>query len=440
MEGMREIKVTIHTFGCKSNQYDSAIIREEAIKAGFEVVPPSPETEIFVVNTCTVTGKTDYQARQMIRRFRRMNPSALVVATGCYAQVYPQEVKAIGVDCVIGNREKEDLWKRLRDFREGRGPAVMVSDMRRISDFGAPKGTGIFGRTRAFFKIQDGCDAFCSYCIIPYARGRGRSLPMDEVFRGIDGLIEKGFKEIVLTGIHIGSYGIDLGYQRGLFSLLKEVERRYRNRGVRFRISSLEPMELDRGIIEIIAGSEIFCHHLHIPLQSGSDRILEAMKRPYTSRDFAGLIEFVHRKIPHGSLGVDIIAGFPGEGEEDHLATYRLVRDLPITYFHVFPFSRRKGTPAYHMAHQIHGKVVRERCEALRRLGREKKEEFYRRNIGREEEVLIEERVDKDTGMLRGYTKNYILTLIRGERELMGKMVKVRLLKPEGDRMVGTLL
>ena len=434
---MEGLKVTIHTFGCKSNQYDSALLREDALKQGLEVVPPSPETDIFVVNTCTVTGKTDYQARQMIRRFKRMNPSAIIVATGCYAQVYPDDVKRIGVDYVIGNREKEGLWTLIKE--KGGGPRVMVGDIRKERSLKGPRGTGIFERTRAYLKIQDGCDAFCSYCIIPYARGRGRSLPLEGVFAGIDGLIERGFKEIVLTGIHIGSYGVDLGYERGLSTLLREIWKRYIRAGVRFRISSIEPMEVGEEIIDVIARGEIFCQHLHIPLQSGSDRILQAMNRPYRARDFEGLIKMIHHRMPYASIGVDIITGFPGEGEEDHLETYNLVRDLPISYFHVFPFSRRKGTPAYSMPHQVDGRIVKRRCEALRALGREKRRAFYERNLGRTEYLLVEEALDRETGLMKGYTRNYIHVVLDGERRLMGREIRVRLERIEGERMRGTL-
>lgn len=430
------MKVTIHTFGCKSNQYDSALLREDAIGMGLEVVPPSPDTEVFVINTCTVTGKSDYQARQMIRRFKKMNPLAIVVATGCYAQVYPDDIKRLGVDYVVGNREKDRLWNLIM-MKKVESPMVLVSDIRKEENLSSPKGVGTFERTRAYLKIQDGCDAFCSYCIIPYARGKGRSLPFEGVLKGIDGLIEKGFREIVLTGIHIGSYGMDLGYEKGLSTLLKEIERRYRKAGVRFRISSIEPMEIDEGIIDILADGEIFCHHLHIPLQSGSDRILMAMNRPYRGQDFGRLIHRIHDRMPYASIGVDIIAGFPGEGEEDFFDTYNLLRDLPVSYFHVFPFSRRKGTPAYDMPDQVDGRTIKKRCESLRALGRKKRKAFYERNLGREEFLLVEEAQDRETGLMKGYTRNYIPVLLSGKRGIMGREIKVRLEGIWGEKMKG---
>ncbi len=404
------------------------------------IIPPSDKTDVFVVNTCTVTAKSDYQARQMIRRFRRMNPEGIIVVTGCYAQVDPDGLKGLGVDYVLGNMEKVSLWEMVKAGRKGDSPEIKVGDVREADRLSPYYSTGITDRTRAYLKLQDGCDAFCSYCIVPYARGRGRSLPVEDVLSGIDRLIDKGFKEIVLTGVDLGRYGEESG--DGLVNLLRIIEERYGcvsdgDTRMRFRLSSIEPMYIKDGLIDIISRSGIICRHLHIPVQSGSDRILSAMNRPYSSEDFSRLITGIHDLMPDISIGTDIIAGFPGEGEDDFEATYRLISELPLSYLHVFPFSRRKGTPAAVMPVQVNGSVIRERCRRLRALGIEKRFTFYKENIGREEFVLVENHRDRETGLLKGYSGKYIPVLIDGDDMLMGRLISIRIDSLREDKVVG---
>lgn len=292
-------------------------------------------------------------------------------------------------------------------------------------------------RTRPFLKIQDGCNALCTYCIVPFARGRSRSMPEDKVLQSIEELAGAGFLEVVLTGIHLGAYGRDLQPARNLAGLMNRIENQ--KAIPRIRISSLEPFELTPEVIQQVADSDIFCRHFHIPLQSGDDGILKKMGRPYTSQDFDALINRIHRLMPDAAIGVDTLIGFPGESQAAFDNTYRLIKDLPLSYLHVFPFSSRQGTPAAKMPDKIAPPTLKSRSAKMRELGRQKRLQFHSRFTGKSVTALIETKRDRSTGLLKGISSNYLPVLLDGPDDLQNKIVEVKIEKLEGGRLFGVL-
>ncbi|MBI5492513.1 MAG: tRNA (N(6)-L-threonylcarbamoyladenosine(37)-C(2))-methylthiotransferase MtaB [Deltaproteobacteria bacterium] len=417
------LRVSIQTLGCKSNQYDSSALEEALRGADLEIVPFPEAADACIINTCTVTGKTDYQSRQLIRRVRKINPDAVVIVTGCYAQVSPEEVSRIeGVDFVVGNPEKDRIVEFLRSGRQSSTRTV-------VSGFssGAPftlRAHGSGGRTRANLKVQEGCNRACSYCIIPKARGSSKSLPLPEVRKEIETLIENGYREIILTGIHLGAYGNDLGERTDLTSILRLIENE--DYPCRFRISSLDPDEVTGELIDILKGAKRVCNHLHLPLQSGDDAVIRGMRRPYTAGEFAEKVRLASM-VKEISIGVDVIAGFPGEGEREFENTFSLLRDLPVSYLHIFPFSKRKGTPAAVAPGQVDPKAIRARCEKLKELDTLKRLEFYRAFIDKTAEVLVEGSRDKNTNLLKGRARNYIPVAFQGDDRLKNTLTRVAL-------------
>ncbi len=402
--------VSITTLGCKSNQYDSFAIEEILEKNNFFIVNSPENADACIINTCTVTGKTDSQSRQLIRKVKRRNPGALVIVTGCYAQVSPQEVAAIdGVDYVLGNPEKERIVEYLTASKRPNNYKGKVDVGAQSNNLGLRTSMAP-GRTRAYLKVQDGCDNSCSYCIIPRARGKARSLSLNNVLREIDKLIEKGYKEIVITGIHLGSYGLDLPSGLDIIKLIRLIEdKRY---PCRFRVSSLDPDEVTDEFIDIMTSAKTICKHLHLPLQSGDEGILKKMNRHSNSTLFRERIIRLADSMPSLSIGVDIIVGFPGEGDAEFLNTYNMLKELPISYMHIFPFSKRIGTPAASFEGQIKDAVIKQRCKRLKDVNRDKRMFFYSGFLGNEVHVLIESNINKATGLLQGRTDNYIPVLL----------------------------
>jgi threonylcarbamoyladenosine tRNA methylthiotransferase MtaB len=294
-------------------------------------------------------------------------------------------------------------------------------------------------RTRPFLKIQDGCNAYCTYCIVPYARGPSRSMPLDTVLEHLSQLNQAGFKEVVLTGIHLGCYGQDLTPQITFNHLLETID--HVQPVARIRLSSIEPMELSDEIIELVAASKIFCRHFHIPLQSGDDTILKRMKRPYSGHDFREKIMKVHTKLPDAAIGADVVVGFPGETDEAFNNTLKLIDSLPISYLHVFPFSPRKNTPAYSFPNRVPERVIKRRCKIVRELGLSKKKKFYSQMIEQRETVLVEETRDRYTGYLKGFSSNYIPVLLDGKNSLKNSLVQTRISEVTSDlKVIGKIL
>lgn len=432
-------RVAITTLGCKVNQYESAALTGAFENRGYEVVPFGSEADIYVINTCTVTGRSDYQARQLIRRAYRVNPAATIVATGCYAQVSPDEIAAMPeVSLIVGSDEKMTLPERIEAWDKN-GEKTFVADIGCVKEINFQAASFFPGHTRAFLKIQDGCDAWCSYCIVPRARGRSRSLPPDRVLEEIRRLGDSGYREVVLTGIHLGAYGKDLTEPVGLIDMLQAAERE--QRVARIRISSLEPGEVMDELIDLVCNSQIVCPHFHIPLQSGDDQVLRAMRRTYDRTFFKDLIEKIRATLPRAAIGVDVMTGFPGEDEAAFRQTYDLIASLPATYLHVFPYSKRPGTPAASMKGQVGEKIKKERAEALRALGNRKKVDFARSFIGKGMTVLIEGQEGKDKKSMQGWTDNYLAVLVQDARpEWINRLVSVLITEEKDGRLRGRVV
>jgi threonylcarbamoyladenosine tRNA methylthiotransferase MtaB len=363
------VRYAIVTFGCRVNQADSLAIEEDLRARGAEE-STTRDAEVVIVNTCSVTATADQGARQTIRRIARENPSARIVATGCYATRCGEDVAALpNVVRVVRNDEKRDLMADAgRGLRPGNGPC------------GKPIEPGIAGRTAFTLRVQTGCEERCSYCIIPKTRGASRSLPIADVVREVERVAAAGFKEIALTGVHLGSYGRDLSAPSSLASLLRALEGT--GGDVQFRISSLEPMDCTPEIVDLVARSGRFLPHFHLPLQHASDRMLRAMRRPYTLGYYRGLVNGIHDRLPHASIGSDMIVGFPGETDEDFTANVDYLPASPLTHLHVFPYSDRPGTIAFTLPSKVHGSIVRARGLQLRQIGHELTRRFHASQAG----------------------------------------------------------
>lgn len=414
----------ITTLGCKVNQFESAGLAERLCQLGWRPAAGDEAAEVNIVNTCTVTGKASTQSRRAVRRSVKSGREGRVLVTGCYAQTRPAELTSIaGVEAVVGHDGKFRLAERIA----GGGRGTVDAGRREVpaADPFAQEPLRSFGhRTRPFLKIQDGCNAFCTYCIVPYARGRSRSMPADRVLGALERYRRSGYREVVLCGIHLGAWGLDLHPGETLAHLLARIDR---HSGIeRLRLSSIEPRELTTEIIRRVAGSERFCRHFHVPLQSGDDRVLQRMQRPYDSKFFAGLVADIHRLMPDAGIGVDVLVGFPGETREAFENTHRLIEALPVTYLHVFPFSAREGTPAFGFDGKVASGEVRERCRVMRELGLAKRRAFYRQHIGTVVEMLVEAERDRRSGRLSGMTSSYIPVLVAGGDELKNRLIRVR--------------
>jgi threonylcarbamoyladenosine tRNA methylthiotransferase MtaB len=431
-------KFKITTLGCKVNQAESESIAHDLMSSEWSAIREREQADVCIVNTCTVTQKASMQSRQAVRQAIRANPKAQIVVTGCYAQTAPQELKDIeGVTCIIGHGEKQTISSIVQTDRLGAYDFTVpgCGDIFKKRDFKLMPIATTAPRTRPFLKIQDGCDAFCTYCIVPFARGRSRSMAPDRVLQGIRQLAEADYHEVVLTGIHLGAYGRDLTPATNLTTLLCRIQALALID--RVRLSSIEPLELSRDIIQTVAESDIFCRHFHIPLQSGDDRILKKMGRPYSRQAFQDLIVKIHELMPDAAIGADTLIGFPGENEKAFEHTYNLIESLPVSYLHVFPFSVRPGTPAAKFTDNIPHEIIKDRCEQMRRLGQDKRMNFYREFVGKTMPVLIETKRDGATGLLKGISSNYLPVLIDGEDELKNKIVDVRIEKLKENKLFG---
>ncbi len=405
--------VAIATLGCKVNQFESEAMIESLEKQGYQIVSFGERADVTIINTCTVTHRADFQSRQMVRRAFRANPDTRIVVTGCYAQVDAERLSKIeGVNYVLGNREKNSIAEILSRMEEETLPKIQVEEIGEAVLFENTPSLSFRYHTRAFLKIQDGCNASCSYCIGPRARGRSRSLVPERVLSHLMELKEKSYKEVVLTGIHLGAYGLDLSPQTPLEKLLEEVEDA--ESPLRIRLSSMEPGDFSPGLIALLSRSKKLCPHLHIPVQSGDDEVLKGMNRNYSRSFVSDLVRELHEKIPMVSIGADIIVGFPGETEERFQNTVDLISSLPLTYLHVFPFSKRKGTPAAELPDEVGDEEIKTRAERLRTLGKEKRMAFYREFVGKEIAVLVEDREKGGEGW-RGLTRNYIPVFLAEE-------------------------
>ncbi len=418
------MRIAITTLGCKINQYDSAVIQSR-LEEKHSFVPFGELADCYLINTCTVTDRADWEARQLVRRAKRLNPAAKVLVTGCYAQVNSQEVAEVpGVDYVVGLNRLDDLLHFVESTPES-SAKIAVSDVKRERGVPVLGTRALPGHTRAFLKIQEGCNYSCTYCIIPTARGLSRSVPPGEVMEQVRQLADAGYKEIVLTGIHLGGYGHDLNPKVDLTALVEMIA----DSGLvsRLRLSSLDPREVPDRLVDLIAASDIVCPHLHICAQAGDDEILKQMRRNYDTNYYRDLLARVRERLPEAALGSDIIVGFPGESDAQFDGSLEYFESLPLTYFHVFPYSSRRGTVAASLADHVSGPVKKVHAQRMRQLGARKKRDFCSSFLGRRVSVLVEEKVDGMTGFRRGFSRNYLPISVRDSGDLSNREVTVEL-------------
>ena len=424
------------TLGCKVNQYESAFIEESLNRAGWQRATDGASADVLVVNTCIVTQKASHQSRQAIRKAIRENPGSRVAAIGCYPQAFPEELEAIdGVALIANNRVKAEIPRLLTALSPAPEKTLDLPPFEPETPFEPLDIKNFPGRTRAYLKIQDGCRSFCTYCIVPYARGPYRSLVPEKVLEALAGFAEQGYREVVLTGIHLGKYGVDQAGDMDLKRLLQKVGKE--GLPLRLRLSSLELQELEPEIIEMAASEKWLCPHFHIPLQSGDDRILRKMNRSYTAKDFARKIEAIHAAIPQGAIGVDVMVGFPGEDNAAHANCLSLLRDLPVSYLHIFHFSPRKGTPAWDYKDKVNIHTIKQRASELRTLGQEKRMLFYESCLNQPFDVLVEGPYAKNKALMTGAGENYLPFLFPRDGRLQGHMVSMRATQIKGGRVWG---
>jgi threonylcarbamoyladenosine tRNA methylthiotransferase MtaB len=436
------MRVAIATLGCKVNRYDTAVVEQRVDERGWKRVGFDEEADAYIVNSCTVTDRADRDARRLARQARRRNPSARVVMTGCYAQVSPAGVAALDyVDYVVGLGRLGDLLRAVAGELDTR---VAVSDVRK-SESVATLGISSFpGRSRAFVKVQEGCDQFCTFCIVPVARGRSRSVDVRAILDEIERLAARGFREVVLTGVHLGGYGADLDPPRDLAWLLECIAER--RPPVRVRVSSVDPPEITPRLLDVMSDASLFCPHLHVPLQSADDAVLGRMRRRYSAADAADAIARIRRRLGTDvSIGTDIVTGFPEESEGEYCSTWARLDDLDLSYLHVFPYSQRSSTSAAKRWKALPDALVHDRAVRLRELDRMLRERFRRRFVGREANVLFEGARDDATGRWTGYSEHYLPVACTTERlprdaELRGTIHRARIDAMDDSRLLGSMV
>ncbi len=427
-------KVASFALGCKVNQVESEAIAETFAERGYEVVDIDEIADVYVINTCTVTNLGDKKSRQLIRKVKRQNPEAVVVAAGCYSQTAPDEIKEIKeVNIVIGTKGKNDIVDAVEKYQREMGIIDNVGEIMEEKTFEPIAINKMMNRCRAYLKIQDGCSQFCSYCIIPYARGPVRSRPEEDVIKEVQVLAENGFKEVVLAGIHVASYGKELHTT----NLLQIIEKIHPIKGIeRIRFSSVEPNLVTDEFMKGLSKLSKVCRHFHLSLQSGSDKTLKAMNRKYTSEKYMQAVETIRKYWPDAAITTDVIVGFPTESHEDFNDSLEFVKSVGFSKVHVFPYSPKKGTPAAQME-QVDSKTKAERSKILTKTAEKMAEAFIEKHIGEEMEVLFEQESQK--GVFEGHTSNYILVSAKSEENLKNRICKVLIKKIENNKTVGEI-
>jgi threonylcarbamoyladenosine tRNA methylthiotransferase MtaB len=429
-------KIAITTLGCKINQYESASFQNSFEALGCEIVPFGAPANVVVINTCTVTGKAGAQSRQCIRKAVRTSPAAKIVITGCHAQMAAQELIEMkelqdSPLCIVGNGNKHLLVQAALQT-DTCDLSMLIGKISKKTDICPLPVQRFNDRTRAFLRVQDGCNTYCTYCIVPYTRGPSRSLPAEEVLRQARIFAKEGHKELVITGIHVGMYGKDLQQGMDITSLIAALCSATPE--VRYRLSSIEPLEITPRLLSMMQDN--FMPHLHIPLQSGDDEILDRMNRRYSTRQFAEVIDLCRKTVPDAAIGIDVLAGFPGETDWHFTNTMSFLEDIDCTYLHVFPYSRRPGTIASTLKNQITQSVKAERVALLRTLGEKKKAAFYKKHLRTRRPVLVEGKRDAK-GLLKGFTDNYIPIAFRGDDRLINTIVTIELLDVVQTHVLG---
>lgn len=439
------MKVAFHTLGCKVNQYETESMRQQFVKEGFEAVGEEDFADVYVINTCTVTNLADRKSRQYIRRMKKGNPDAIIAVTGCYAQIKPEEIEALPeVDIVAGTGEKNNLLSYVKEFMKEKSPQKHIKSYEELCEY-QDRGiiTSMETRTRAYIKIQEGCDRFCSYCLIPFARGKVRSRNPEEVLEEARTLIEKGFKEIILTGINTALYGTEEGFsekyprwagEEGIESIIKAICQIEGN--FRIRLSSLEPAVINAEYVRRLMKYDKLCHHLHLSAQSGSDHVLKLMNRPYGQKEYLDIVKVLRECDSLYGITTDIIVGFPNETEEDFEDSLELVKKAGFCKVHAFRYSKREGTAAAMMKEQVQSQVKNERVTRLMEAGEKASEEFFKRCSGSIRTVLFEE---WDGDYLVGYTDNYIKVYAKGTDADLNCFREVKLLEKYKEGMKGEI-
>lgn len=430
-------KVAFHTLGCKVNQHDSAIMAALFQDAGYEVVDFNDLADVYVVNTCTVTHLSDRKSRQMIRHAARENPAATIVVCGCYAQTAKAELEALDeVDLIIGTNERHKVVEAVETFRQDHVKTAYMADDEELFYYEDLPHERVSGMTRAYVKIQEGCDQFCAYCAIPYARGPLRSRSEQDTIDEINMLVERGYKEVILTGIHIGAYG--RGVKDETCDLTGLCRRILDKTAIeRLRIGSLEGIEVTDALIEMIASDERMAKHLHLPLQSGCDRTLSAMRRPYDTEQFREMMRRIRGKVPNIAITTDLMVGFPGETDEDFKESLVFCNDIAFSAMHIFKYSMRSDTPAAAMPDQIDPQIKERRAKQMVDVAQKNKLDYERRFVGQTLRILVEEQT-KD-GFWTGHSSNYLLVTFPGENIRSGDFVDVKITSAERNRLLGEI-
>ena len=430
------MKVAFHTLGCKVNSYESQAMLNMFEEAGYQEVDFKEEADVYVINTCTVTNTGDSKSRQMIRKAIRKNPAATICVVGCYSQVAPQDIEAIdGVSIILGTQFRNEIVNLVEQFQETHERIVKVSEVKQLRKF-EDLNIDRFLHTRAYLKIQDGCNRFCTYCTIPYARGSVCSKDPDKVLSEVRELAAHGFKEIILSGIHTASYGLDLEGNINLINIIEEIEK---IDGIeRIRIGSIEPAFFTDEVVEKIKGFKKLCPHFHLSLQSGCDATLKRMNRRYTTKEYKEIVDRLRENIPNVAITTDVIVGFPGETNDEFNKTYEFLKEIELSQMHVFKYSPRKGTPAATMENQIDPQMKQFRSEKLLNLNKENFNKFAGKFIGQEIDVLFEQSIAENT--YEGLTPNYIRVIVKSDREIHGEILKVKLTDIKDEYVEGTLV
>lgn len=420
-------KAALHNLGCKVNAYETEAMQELLEESGYEIVPFSDKADVYIINTCTVTNMADRKSRQMLHRAKKMNPDAIVVAAGCYVQALEEKREADdSIDIILGNNKKKEIVAVLEAYEKGKTKKEMI-DINHTNEYEEMELSKTAEHTRAYIKVQDGCNQFCTYCIIPYARGRVRSRRLQDVVKEVTILAGNGYKEVVLTGIHLSSYGVDFKEEKDdLLSLIRAV---HAIQGIeRIRLGSLEPRIITEEFAQELSGMEKFCPHFHLSLQSGCDATLKRMNRRYSAKEYAKKCELLRRYFEHPALTTDVIVGFPGESKEEFEASRKFVDEIDFYETHIFKYSKRQGTKAAVMSQQVDEQVKSQRSAKMLSLDEEKRKKYENYWIGKEVEVLVEEETEiEGKHFWIGHTKEYMKILIESEENLQNTIIRVQI-------------